>query len=115
MGFKAIHYKQIPVDKVRETGAEGVRVRWVINKKDDGAKHFAMRLFEIAPGGYTPNHAHNWEHEVYVIEGKGIVFHEGYEKQISPGYVVFIPSNDRHQFRNVGKKTLKILCLIPYD
>jgi quercetin dioxygenase-like cupin family protein len=113
--FKAVHYKRVSVSQVKEVGAEGVRVRWLINKENDGAENFAMRLFEITPGGHTPEHSHDWEHEVYVLEGDGIVFCEGSEKQIRPGYVVFVPPNTAHYFRNNGKKTLLFICLIPYD
>jgi quercetin dioxygenase-like cupin family protein len=112
--FKAIHYKKVSVNHIEEDGADGVKVRWVINKEDDGAENFAMRVFEIAPNGHTPEHSHVSEHEVYVIEGKGIVIHEGSEEQLKPGYVVFVPPNIRHQFRNIGKEILRILCLIPY-
>jgi len=102
--FKAVHYKRASVSQVKEIGAEGVRVRWLINKENDGAENFAMRLFEIEPGGHTPEHSHDWEHEVYVLEGDGIVFCEGSEKQIKSGYVVFVPPNTVHYFRNNGKK-----------
>ena len=115
MEFKAVHYKRVSVSQVKEVGAEGVRVRWLINKENDGAENFAMRLFEITPSGHTPEHSHDWEHEVYVLEGDGIVFCEGSEKQIRPGYVVFVPPNTAHYFRNNGKKTLLFICLIPYD
>jgi quercetin dioxygenase-like cupin family protein len=114
LGFKAVHYKQISGSHVDEVGAEGVRVRWLINKENDGAENFAMRLFEIAPGGRTPEHSHNWEHEVYVLKGDGTVFCEGSEKQLKSGYVVFVPPNALHHFRNIGKQTLRFLCLIPY-
>jgi len=112
--FKAVHYERVSVSQVEEVGAEGVRVRWLINKENDGAENFAMRLFEIVPGGHTPEHSHNWEHEVYVLEGDGIVFCEDSEKQLRSGYVVFVPLNVVHYFRNIGKRTLRFLCLIPY-
>ena len=115
MGFKAIHYKQIQSSCVEEAGAEGVRVRWLINKENDGAQHFAMRLFDVAPNGHTPKHSHNWEHEVYVLEGDGVVFCEGSEKQIKSGYAVFVPPNTVHYFKNTGKKKLCFLCLVPYS
>ena len=114
MGFKSIHHKQIPISKVKEAGSEGVKVRWLINKENDGAENFAMRLFEIAPDGHTPKHSHNWEHEVYVLKGDGIVFCEGSENQLKSGYVVFVPPNVVHSFRNVGKGTLRFLCLVPH-
>ena len=36
------------------TPVKNVYVRWVINKEDDGAQNFAMRRFEIKPGGRFP-------------------------------------------------------------
>ena len=113
--FKAIHYKKIPISEVKESGAEGVKVRWLINKKNDGAENFAMRLFEIAPSGHTPKHSHSWEHEVFVLKGTGTVFCEGSESQLKPGYAVFVPPNAEHCFKNNGKRTLSFLCLVPHD
>jgi len=111
--FKAVHYRDILIEEVEEKGAKGVQVRWLISDKD-GAENFAMRCFEIEPGGYTPRHTHDWEHEVFVLSGEGIVFCEGEERKISPGYVVFIPPGDEHYFKNTGEKQLVFLCLIPY-
>ena len=113
MGFKVVHYSQVAVDKVKEAGAEGLTIRWLITK-DDGAKNFAMRFFEVARGGHTPRHSHDWEHEVYVLDGEGVVFCEGVEKKIEPGYVVFVPANTEHFFRNTGNDKMHFLCLIPY-
>ena len=50
-------------------GAAGCRVRWLIGEGDN-APNFAMRKFEVAPGGHTPRHFHDYEHEVYVLAGK---------------------------------------------
>ena len=111
MGFKCVHSSKIELENMEELGAEGIRVRWLI-KKDDGAPNFAMRLFELQPKGYSPLHSHNWEHEVYILEGDCKVTCEGREKKASAGYVVFIPPNAEHQFANMGKSTLKFLCLV---
>jgi quercetin dioxygenase-like cupin family protein len=88
-------------------------VRWLITK-EIGAKNFAMRLFEMEPGGYSPLHSHPWEHEVFILEGEGLVVGEGKEKRFRPGDVIFIPPNEKHQFKNSDEKTVKFLCLIPY-
>ena len=32
-----------------------------------------MRIFEVEPEGYTPRHAHDWEHEILVHSGSGQV------------------------------------------
>jgi len=113
MGFKCVHSSKIKLENMEESGAEGIKVRWLI-KKDDGAPNFAMRLFELQPKGHSPLHSHNWEHEVYILEGNCKVTCEGQEKKASAGYVVFIPPNAEHEFANVGKSTLKFLCLVPH-
>jgi len=113
LGFKCVHSSKVKLENMVESGAEGIRVRWLI-MKEDGAPNFAMRLFELQPKGHSPLHSHNWEHEVYILEGNCEVKCEGQKKNASNGYVVFIPPNAMHQFSNVGKSTLKFLCLVPH-
>ena len=54
-------------------GATGCQVRWLVGP-GDGAPNFAMREFEVAPGGHTPRHSHPYEHEVFVLQGSGVVY-----------------------------------------
>lgn len=113
MGFKALHYSEVKADEIAECGAEGTKVRWLITK-DDGADHFAMRCFEMVPGGYSPHHSHKWEHEVFILEGECSVVCGDQKKKVSPGYAVFIPPNTMHHFENVGTGILRFLCLVPH-
>ncbi len=92
--------------------AKDVEIRWLISK-DDGAENFAMRMFELQPGGYTPLHIHPWEHEVFIVEGEGTFVFEGEEHRFRPEYVVFVPPNKEHQFKNTGNGILRFLCIIP--
>ena len=105
------HYADVPAQAVEE-GAKGVRIRWIISE-GDGAANFAMRHFEIAPGGHTPHHAHSWEHEVFVLTGKGVVAGPEGEKPLAPGTVVFVPPGEEHHFANDGSEPLTMLCLVP--
>jgi quercetin dioxygenase-like cupin family protein len=113
MGFKAVHYSEVKADEVTECGAEGTKIRWLITK-DDGAGHFAMRYFEMAPGGHSPHHSHKWEHEVFVLEGECLVVCGDQKKRVGSGSAVFIPPNVQHNFRNEGKGSLKFICLVPH-
>lgn len=81
--------------------------------KEDGAKNFCMRLFEMGTGGYTPRHAHDWEHEVFVHSGRGEVFIRDAWHPVEEGSAVFIPANVEHQFRNTSGKLFIFICLIP--
>ena len=109
--MKLFHYQDVEA-KEAEEGASRLKVRWLITK-DTGARNFAMRLFEMEPGGFSPFHNHPWEHEVFILQGEGTVIGEGYERKFRDGMVIFIPSNEKHQFKNSGKKDVKFLCLIP--
>ena len=99
--------------KDAEGGSSKLKVRWLITK-ETGAENFAMRLFEMEAGGNSPFHSHPWEHEVYILEGEGLVVSEEKEVKFKAGDVIFLPPNEKHQLRNNGEKSVKFLCLIPY-
>jgi quercetin dioxygenase-like cupin family protein len=109
--MKVVPCKDVEAKEADE-GASKLKVRWLITK-EMGAPTFAMRLFEMEPGGHSPFHNHDWEHEVYVLEGEGLVVGGKEEKKIKAGDAVFVPPNEKHQFKNNGKKTFKFLCLVP--
>ncbi|MGA2799546.1 MAG: cupin domain-containing protein, partial [Thermoguttaceae bacterium] len=89
------------------------RMRCLIGP-DQGAPSFSMRQFELGAGGHTPKHAHGHEHEIFVLEGTGVVLEGDKEHALRPGSVAFVPPNQVHQFRNTGSRPLKFLCLIPH-
>ncbi len=102
----------IAKQRVEAEGAKGTEIRWLISK-EDGAENFAMRMFEIQPGGHTPLHEHKHEHEVFIVEGDGVFVCEGKEYEFSKDCVIFVPGGKEHQFRNSGESVLRMLCLIP--
>ncbi len=110
---KHVHYTKVELETPKEQGIKDVMVRWLISKKD-GADNFAMRLFEIQPEGHTPLHQHDWEHEIFVLEGSGVTKNKTGEESFRQGDVLFVPPMEWHQFVNTGKEILKIICLIPF-
>jgi len=106
------HSDDIPAQVVSDEGAEKTTVRWLIAERE-GARTFAMRLFEVQPGGQTPFHAHAWEHEVFVLEGNGELAGADKTWQLRAGDVVFVPPLEQHAFRNTGDGPLRFLCCIP--
>jgi quercetin dioxygenase-like cupin family protein len=110
--MKIAHYTDTEAKEANE-GASKIKVRWVISK-EMGAPNFAMRIFEVEPGGYSPLHSHNWEHEVFILEGDGIVVSQDGEKRFKPGDALFVAPNEKHQFKNNGKKPVKFICVVPH-
>lgn len=110
--MKVNHHTDIELKPVEMEGAANTKVRQLIGQNVDAA-NFAMRLFEIEPGGHTPRHQHDYEHEIYVLEGQGVVYEGDVEHALRAGDVIYVHPNDVHQFRNRGQQTMKMLCLIP--
>jgi quercetin dioxygenase-like cupin family protein len=103
---------KIKKSPVTVDGAKDAEIRWLISK-EDGASNFAMRLFELKPGGYTPLHKHPHEHEVFIVAGQGTVVCKGQDFPFGAEDCIFIPGGEMHQFKNTGKSLVKFLCLIP--
>jgi quercetin dioxygenase-like cupin family protein len=96
-------------------GAENVRMQLLCGPAD-GCPTFAMRKFIVAPGGCTPKHHHDYEHEVLILSGHGVVFGNDREQPIKPGDVLFVPANELHQFKNTAGPdgaALEFICLVP--
>jgi quercetin dioxygenase-like cupin family protein len=94
-------------------GGVGVRKGSLITE-GDGAPTVAMRLFEIEPGGHTPWHAHDWEHVVYIVDGRGTLKTEHGDADFEPGDALLVPPNDEHNFVNRGEGRLRFLCIVPH-
>ncbi|MEE9912191.1 MAG: cupin domain-containing protein [Deltaproteobacteria bacterium] len=110
--MKIIHYSSVPPIAFDNDLAKSVTGRVLIGK-NDGADHFCMRFFEIAPGGHTPRHAHDWEHEIFIHAGGGEILNRGKWHPLQAGNGVFVPANEEHQIRNTGGAPLAFICLIP--
>jgi quercetin dioxygenase-like cupin family protein len=95
-----------------EEGASGVRIQWLLDE-EQGAPNFSMRRFEIDPGGHTPLHAHPWEHQVYIIAGRGFVLAGDQPMPLEAGDAVLVEPDEKHQFRASEDEQLCLLCLVP--
>ncbi len=95
--------------KITEEGAYKVKVKYLLHK-GVGAKKLQLRLFTIDVGGYTPLEKHAHEHEVFILRGRALVRGGDKEVVVKPRDVLFIPSYQKHQFKNVGDEPVEFLC-----
>jgi quercetin dioxygenase-like cupin family protein len=106
--MKVQNYRQVKTI----TAAPGVTMR-VVAGPAEKAPTYAMRVFEIQTGSATPLHTHPWEHEVFVLAGKGVLRSSGKEIPLSEGDAAIVLPNEQHSFMNVGKDTLRLICVVP--
>lgn len=104
--------EQMEGKPVEMEGVKGVAMRLLVGR-GDGAPTFAMRHFTVEPGGHTPRHSHNYEHEVFIVAGSGRVEHDGSFHDVRAGDVLFVEPNRIHQFVNTGSDPFQFLCLVP--
>ncbi len=74
--------------------------------------NFVLRVFTLEPGGRTPRHSHPWEHEVYVLSGKGRTEGDA-ELDLAPGDAVYVQPQETHSFVNTGDEDLRFVCVVP--
>ena len=106
--MKVQNYRQVKGIKA----APGVTMRIVAGPAEK-APTFVMRVFEIEPGSATPLHTHPWEHEVFTLEGKGVLLSGNKEIPLKEGDVAVVLPGEQHSFKNVGKEMLRLICVVP--
>lgn len=106
----------IESDIVREPGAKNITLKRLIDVPD-GADRFVMTLFHMEPNGSTPPHYHDWEHEIFVLNGsmKLELPNENDSVILKKGDVVFIPRNEPHGFVTEGNVPCEILVVAPTE
>jgi len=98
---------------VPQIAQEGIGIRWLITEKE-GAPNFAMRVIELQPGVIFTPHQHPYEHEIYVLEGEGVVTNPGGDVGVmQPDVFLLVPPDEIHGYRNTGDTALKFICVIP--
>ncbi len=112
--MKIVHFDKVTLEPVNVEGAEGTKIRWLIGQKD-GAPNFALRMFEVEPQGHTPFHVHEWEHEVYVLSGSGVLQTENGDLSFAANDAIYVEPHLPHAFKNTGTELMKFLCIIPHE
>ena len=110
--MKVVQYESMEAKKVEMTGAQGVSVRIPIGEAD-GAPGFTMRVFTVSPGGNTPYHRHDYEHEIIILKGCGELLGTGESVPVTAGTVVFVPPDELHGFRSDATLGMEMVCLVP--
>ena len=109
--MEVVRAGEVPVSEVREdeegNPARGTGIQVLLR-----GPNFVLRVFTVRPGGATPRHRHPWEHEVYVLAGRGRVVGEE-EVEVAAGDAVFVPAGELHSFENAGEGELRFICVVP--
>lgn len=112
--MKIVNVKAVEAKLLEKIDAVKVRVKYLLTDRE-GAKKFHMRVFVIEPGGHTSYDQHIYEHEVYILRGKGkiVTIKNGGKKEVEIGVgdAILIESNEVHQIFNIGDEPLEFICI----
>ncbi len=61
------------------------------------------------PPGRAPNHYHEYEEVLYVLEGKGTMWTGASHTPIGPGHCIYLPRRQTHCVENSGPDTMRLL------
>lgn len=107
------------IDEIEKTKLESPQLKGVTKQvpvgPDQGWEDHVMRVFTVEAGGHTPKHAHDWPHINYVLEGEGVLHHNGKESHIRAGSVAYVPGGTEHQFVNNSSEKLSFICIVPKE
>jgi len=78
---------------------DGTNAARLINL-DDNPPTCTLSYSQIEPGKTSAHHIHEWEHEVYIIEGSGSLVCDGKSYPVKAGDALFIPPNVDHYTLN---------------
>ncbi len=93
-------------------GATGATETWLIGKAEQ-AGNFAMRYYELEPGGHSREERHPYDHGILFLRGNGQVTLGDEVHAVTRGDVVYIDPDETHQIINNGDEMLGWLCIIP--
>ncbi|MBM32193.1 MAG: hypothetical protein CL764_04950 [Chloroflexi bacterium] len=94
------------------------------NKKDfdnpvlnitDGVPTVVSLYHDHEPGESSKHHSHDWEHQVYITRGNGILWVDEVEYKIKEGDFILVPPNCTHHFKNTGKEILSRITFNPKE
>jgi quercetin dioxygenase-like cupin family protein len=73
-----------------------------------------MRLFTLEPGAKIGIHHHPEEHEIYILKGEcELIDQKGNRTKVIANDVIFMPSEEKHGYENIGSEELAFICVIP--
>lgn len=85
---------------------------WELITDRDGAPNFQLREVKIEPGMHSPDHSHDYEHQMFILEGDAVCKGVNQETSVKVGDALLIPPGEHHCI-HAGKNGVRLICCIP--
>lgn len=116
--IKGVEGKEIKtfLVKGKQEPVVGTTVKWLSQVGEPTLPEYGLRLFTIKPGGYLPEHQHQYAQTQYMLTGKALIF--GYkdekrvEAEVGPDDYFYVPPMEMHGMKNIGNEDVTFFCCI---
>lgn len=105
------HTEEVDLTPADLKGKGCLTVRWLLGEPE-GAPNFEMRYFSLSGEISTDWHSHEWEHQVFVVAGKGKFRNSDGEIELQPGQALFVAPGEQHHFICSGVQ-FDFICVVP--
>jgi quercetin dioxygenase-like cupin family protein len=103
----------ITIDKMLSLEAVPSELLHIVEGKSNGFASLTLGISETKPGSGAPPHVHKCE-EAHVLLDGTVEYKIGEETFVAKApYVVRIPANTVHSFKNIGTKTINVIGIFP--
>ena len=106
------HTNNSQMNQVTHPDAKAAQIKALIGPPEGWDSH-VLRELEVAAGGYTMKHQHDWPHINYVLAGSGTLFLDGVEHPLTAGSIAYVPNHALHQFKASDDESLRFICIVP--
>jgi quercetin dioxygenase-like cupin family protein len=107
-----INIDEVPKESINRLYMQGVSIRYLV-VEEFGAPNFEMRYFELQKGAKTSLDVHDYEHEVFVLKGRGRIELNGNPVRLKEHDAILIEPNEEHRLFQEGEEPFGFLCMVP--
>ena len=95
------------IDRPSEVASDGRSYQVLIDASGAGAP--VTQFVGSIPPGRAPDHFHEYEEVLVILQGRGRIWADRESAQIGPGSCVFLPRRQVHCVENLGEGRLRLL------
>ena len=98
---------------IEEEGAKNMTLQWILPDDLERSPSFCTRKVTLGANGKTPNRKTSWEHQLYILSGKGELLEKGRKTRLKPGMGIQIRPYLSFEVINTSIEELVFLDIVP--
>ncbi|MES2224118.1 MAG: cupin domain-containing protein [Patescibacteria group bacterium] len=93
---------------------DGTKLRELFNPLKDKELdlRYSFAHATIAPGNISLAHKLKTSEVYYILKGKGLMYIDGEEKEVSEGDIIYIPPFAEQKIKNIDNIDLEFICIV---